>query len=97
MCEYISLLGKEKDIDTWDSLFWYLKLYFNIEITSKVSNAPSAPKGTVKTTATSDEDKEIEAMLAQLKAWKKDDCDFIMNSKCISKITFKIKKLRSVK
>merc|ERR1711902_386601 len=39
-----------------------------IEITSKVSNAPSAPKGTVKTTATSDEDKEIEAMLAQLKA-----------------------------
>ena len=36
MCEYISLLGKEKDIDTWDSLFWYLKLYFNIEITSKV-------------------------------------------------------------
>merc|ERR1712227_934186 len=38
-----------------------------IEITSKVSNAPTAPKGTLKTTATSDEDKEIEAMLAQLK------------------------------
>jgi len=42
-----------------------------IEITNKVSDAPSAPKGKVgvKSPATlSDEDKEIEAMLAQLKA-----------------------------
>jgi len=43
-----------------------------IEITNKVSDAPTAPKGKVgvKSTAaaTSDEDKEIEAMLAQLKA-----------------------------
>lgn len=44
-----------------------------IEITNKVSNAPSAPKGKLganssATKATSDEDKELEAMLAQLKA-----------------------------
>jgi len=41
-----------------------------IEITNKVSDAPSAPKGKIKTAAaaTSNEDKEIEAMLAQLKA-----------------------------
>ena len=34
----------------------------------QVSNAPSAPKNTVKTNATSEEDKEIEAMLEKLKA-----------------------------
>lgn len=41
-----------------------------IEITTKVAGAPSAPKGALKskTNETSEEDKEIEAMLAQLKA-----------------------------
>lgn len=39
----------------------------------KVSDAPSAPKNKVgtKTATLSPEDKEIEAMLAQLKAWEK--------------------------
>ena len=40
----------------------------NSDTLFQVSNAPSAPKNTVKTNATSEEDKEIEAMLEKLKA-----------------------------
>ena len=52
--------------------FIHQKLYFfnfkNSDTLFQVSNAPSAPKNTVKTNATSEEDKEIEAMLEKLKA-----------------------------
>ena len=52
------------------------KVHFNYLMTIfifKVSDAPSAPKSKVgtKTAATNAEDKEIEDLLAQLKAWMK--------------------------
>merc|ERR1711902_225288 len=63
------ILADSGDEDEEQSVINQVLDEIGIEITSKVSNAPSAPKGTVKTTAPSmsDEDKEIEAMLAQLK------------------------------
>jgi len=62
------ILTESGDEDEEQSVINQVLDEIGIEITSKVSNAPSAPKNTVKTNATSEEDKEIEAMLEKLKA-----------------------------
>ena len=64
------ILNDSEDEDEEQAVINQVLDEIGIEITNKVSDAPSAPKGKVgaKSAVTSEEDKEIEAMLAQLKA-----------------------------
>merc|ERR1711993_54277 len=62
------ILTESGDEDEEQSVINQVLDEIGIEIAAKVSDAPSAPKNKVKTNATSEEDKEIEAMLEKLKA-----------------------------